>query len=57
MSILRSRFLSVSVALVSLALLSGCELTVLNPAGDVARQEGNLIVYATVLMLIVITRG
>lgn len=54
MSIWRSRFLSVSVALVSLALLSGCELTVLNPAGDVARQEGNLIVYATVLMLIVI---
>lgn len=35
-------------------LLSGCELVVLNAPGDVASQEGDLIVYATVLMLIVI---
>ena len=35
--------------------LLGCSRTVvLNPAGDVARQQGDLIVVATVLMLIVI---
>lgn len=37
-----------------LMLLSGCELTVLNPSGDIAAQQGDLIIYATVLMLIVI---
>lgn len=35
-------------------LLSGCNLVLLNPKGDVAAQQGDLIVYATVLMLIVI---
>ncbi|MEM7732195.1 MAG: ubiquinol oxidase subunit II [Pseudomonadota bacterium] len=35
-------------------LLSGCNLVLLNPNGDVAAQKGDLIVYATVLMLIVI---
>ncbi len=34
--------------------LAGCSSVVLNPAGDVARQQGDLIVVATVLMLIVI---
>lgn len=34
--------------------LSGCNLVVMNPAGDVASQQADLIVYATVLMLIVI---
>ncbi|MEM1272358.1 MAG: ubiquinol oxidase subunit II [Pseudomonadota bacterium] len=38
----------------TLIALSGCNLTLLNPAGDVAAQQGDLIVYATVLMLIVI---
>lgn len=38
----------------SALLLSGCNLVVLNPSGDVAAQQGDLIVYATVLMLIVI---
>ncbi|MEM6900224.1 MAG: ubiquinol oxidase subunit II [Pseudomonadota bacterium] len=36
------------------ATLSGCELIVLDPAGDVATQQGQLIIYSTVLMLIVI---
>lgn len=41
--------------LVALAgLLSGCKLVVLDPSGDVAAQQGDLIVYATVMMLIVI---
>ena len=38
----------------AVAALSGCQLTVMNPAGDVASQQADLIVYATVLMLIVI---
>ena len=37
-----------------LLLLGGCNLVVLNPAGDIARQQGQLIVVATALMLIVI---
>ena len=38
----------------SAALLSGCDLVLLDPAGDVAMQQGELIIYATVLMLIII---
>ena len=36
------------------ALLSGCNLVVLHPAGAVAAQQGHLIVVATLLMLLVI---
>ena len=54
MSTLRSRILSVSSLLVSAALLSGCDLLLLNPSGDVAAQQGDLIIYSTILMLIVI---
>jgi cytochrome o ubiquinol oxidase subunit 2 len=39
---------------VALLVLSGCDLVAFNASGDVARQQGDLIVYATVLMLIVI---
>ncbi|MEX0348960.1 MAG: ubiquinol oxidase subunit II [Paracoccaceae bacterium] len=42
------------VALFSCIFLAGCDLVVLSPAGDVAQQQGELIIYATVLMLIVI---
>ena len=35
-------------------LLSGCGMVVLDPAGDVARQQGDLIVLSTVLMLLII---
>ena len=34
--------------------LAGCSTVVLNPAGDIASQQGDLIVIATLLMLIVI---
>ncbi|MEM9838607.1 MAG: ubiquinol oxidase subunit II [Pseudomonadota bacterium] len=34
--------------------LSGCKLTVLSPAGDIAQQQSDLILYSTILMLIVI---
>ncbi|MEL7255647.1 MAG: ubiquinol oxidase subunit II [Pseudomonadota bacterium] len=44
-----------TVTILALAgLLSGCNLVLLNPNGDVAAQKGDLIIYATVLMLIVI---
>ncbi|NIJ35847.1 cytochrome o ubiquinol oxidase subunit 2 [Sphingopyxis panaciterrae] len=40
--------------LVLLPMLSGCGMVVLDPAGDVARQQGDLIVISTVLMLLII---
>ncbi len=43
------------VAAAGLALmLGGCNTILLNAPGDVARQQGNLIIIATVLMLIII---
>lgn len=41
-------------SLVSLASLSACSPVVLNPAGDIAKQEASLVVTATLLMLIII---
>ncbi|MDQ7970409.1 MAG: ubiquinol oxidase subunit II [Oxalicibacterium faecigallinarum] len=35
-------------------LLSGCDLVLLNPSGDIAAQQGNLIIVSTLLMLIII---
>jgi len=35
-------------------LLSGCDLLVLNAPGDIARQQGDLVIQATWLMLIII---
>ncbi len=43
-----------TVLLAATMLLSGCDLVVLNPAGDIASRQGDLIVVATLLMLIVI---
>ena len=37
-----------------LLLLGGCEMVVLNPSGDVAVQQGRLIVVSTILMLLII---
>lgn len=37
-----------------LPLLSGCGMVVLDPAGDVAKQQGDLIVLSTALMLLII---
>jgi cytochrome o ubiquinol oxidase subunit 2 len=40
--------------LLPLAMLAGCNTVVLNASGDVARQQGNLIVISTILMLLII---
>jgi len=40
--------------LAALPWLAGCNMIVLNPAGDVARQQGNLVVISTLLMLLII---
>ncbi|GAB2470668.1 MAG: ubiquinol oxidase subunit II [Comamonas sp.] len=42
------------IAALVAASLSGCNMVVLNPAGDVAAQSGRLVVIATLLMLIII---
>ena len=36
------------------ALLAGCDAVVMSPSGDVAVQQRDLLVWATVLMLLVI---
>src|SRR6218665_3862505 len=36
------------------ALLSGCNMVVLNPSGDIAAQQGRLVVISTLLMLLII---
>lgn len=48
------RFLQAAALLAAASLLSGCNLVVFNPAGDIAARQGQLIIAATVLMLIVI---
>ena len=43
-----------SLLLLPLALLAGCNTVLMNPSGDIANQQGRLIVVSTVLMLIII---
>lgn len=40
--------------LAALPLLGACNMIVLDPAGDVARQQGNLVMISTALMLLII---
>lgn len=47
-------FKRIGLLLIAFLTLSGCDLVLFNPAGDVAKQQGDLIIYATILMLIVI---
>lgn len=42
------------IASALLPLLGGCGMVVLDPAGDVARQQGNLVMISTGLMLLII---
>lgn len=41
-------------SLLPLALLAGCDTVLLNPSGDIAAQQGKLIIVSTVLMLLII---
>jgi cytochrome o ubiquinol oxidase subunit 2 len=41
-------------ALATAALLAGCDTVVMNPSGDIASQQADLIVSSTVLMLLII---
>jgi len=43
-----------AAALSLLPLLAGCDMVVLHPAGDVAQQQGDLVVMSTFLMLLII---
>ncbi len=43
-----ARRLRALLILPAFALLCGCDMVVLNPAGDVARQQGNLVMISTV---------
>ncbi|MEH3157540.1 MAG: ubiquinol oxidase subunit II [Sphingomonas taxi] len=43
-----------TTALLAPALLGGCDWVVMNPAGDVARQQAHLILWSTGLMLLII---
>lgn len=54
MSLIRLRSVRAWPLLPGAAMLSGCNTLLLNPAGDVAAQQGDLIVVATVLMLLII---
>lgn len=49
-----TKILGIIGAFASMLVLSGCEIAVLNPAGEVAMHERNLIVIATVVMLCVV---
>jgi cytochrome o ubiquinol oxidase subunit 2 len=40
--------------LLPLAALAGCNTVVLNPSGDIAAQQGNLIIISTLVMLLII---
>ncbi|KIQ28826.1 cytochrome O ubiquinol oxidase [Variovorax paradoxus] len=42
------------LVLLPLAFLAGCNTVLMNPSGDIANQQGRLIVVSTVLMLIII---
>ena len=41
-------------ALAAIPFVSGCNMIVLNPAGDVAQQQADLVVISTILMLLII---
>lgn len=49
-----ARALRTIAAIAAPALLGGCDMVVMNPSGDVARQQANLILWSTGLMLLII---
>jgi cytochrome o ubiquinol oxidase subunit 2 len=53
-SMTRPRTSRMMAAACLVPLLAGCNMVVLDPAGDVAQQQGDLVVISTLLMLIII---
>lgn len=43
-----------TIAVLLLSVLSGCNMVVMSPSGDIAAQQRDLIVISTVLMLLII---
>lgn len=41
-------------ALITLPFLAGCDMVVMNPMGDIALQQRNLVIFATALMLLIV---
>jgi cytochrome o ubiquinol oxidase subunit 2 len=50
----RARLLRCAIVPLLALPLAGCDWVVLNPAGDVARQQGDLVIVATLLMLLIV---
>lgn len=50
----RARLLRCAIVPLLALPLAGCDWVVLNPSGDVARQQGNLVIVATLLMLLIV---
>lgn len=50
----RQSAVRIAAALALSVTLGGCGMVVLDPAGDVARQQGNLVMISTALMLVII---
>jgi len=50
----RARLLRCAIVPLLALPLSGCDWVVLNPSGDVARQQGDLVIVATLLMLLIV---
>ncbi|WP_448950817.1 ubiquinol oxidase subunit II [Labrys neptuniae] len=48
------KFARLALALPLLGLLAGCNAVVLNPSGDIAAQQRDLLVFSTLLMLVII---
>lgn len=49
-----TKLISNSLILAAVVGLAGCDLVLLNPAGDIARQQSNLLISATLLMLLIV---
>jgi len=49
-----SKIATRGIPLLSLALLGGCNTVSLNPGGDIAAQQGQLIIVSTLLMLLIV---
>lgn len=50
----RARLLRCAIVPLLALPLAGCDWVVLNPSGDVARQQGDLVIIATLLMLLIV---